>query len=1159
MNRISLVIFIFLQTCFFLLPICYSQTISNLRKKTIAFNNDTLTLDTVSIIPNSVIIQTKDGIFLHDSTYSIDPATAQLIIKTNLQEDSLVITYRTFPYNFDKRYYNKDINLIQRQSDENQNPFTFTYNPAVKENIFQFKGLNKSGSIARGITLGNNQDVVVNSSLNLQLAGKLNEEIEIVAAITDENIPIQPEGNTQQIQEFDKVFIKLNHNNGSLIVGDYELTRPNSYFMNFYKKVQGARISSSNIKISPEGNFKTQISLSVAKGKYAKNSFTGDEGNQGPYRLKGNNNESFIIILAGTERVYIDGELLTRGEQHDYTINYNSAEISFMPKRLITKDSRVIIEFEYSDKNYARSLFYLNNEYTHNKLKIKFNMYSEQDSKNKTLQQELTFEEKQLLAGIGDSLQMGVVMNIDSSVFDINKIMYRMIDTLGYDSVFVYSTDPNNAFYQLGFSNVGTNRGNYKQKLTSANGRVFEWNAPVSGIPQGDYEPVILLITPKQQQLYTLGAEYQISKHGKVIFESAVSNNNTNTYSKKDKSDDAGHAFQIALENKYPLSSVKDTTHKKLWYLHTGLSMETANKYFSPLETYRPIEFTRDWNIENLTKKNEENSGAAMIGLSNKNVGNINYSFKSLLSGNEYFGLKNGINSSLKWKGFRFSTNSDILTSNGTIYSSKFIRPKAEISKSFPLLTFGVAGEQQKKSFFKNNSDTLEFNSSTFDLYQIFFQNNDTAQNKFRLDYTRRKDFLPQNIAFKTATLGNTLNFHSEIIKNPNSQLRLGATYRELSIIDTLVTSTKPAQSILSRIEYNFNILKSVITSTIYYELGSGSEQKREFTYVEVQPGQGVYTWTDNNNNGIKELDEFPQAVFQDQANHIKVYLPTNEYIQTFINKFSQSLNLNPANIWKRHKGFKGFVSRFSSQTNFQIDRKILEDENASKFNPFIFEVDDTSLISINSSIRNTLFFNRSNPKWGVELNWQDNRNKILLTNGFDTRIRTEQGFKTRWNMTREIGLIASYNKGIKEFSSEYFSNKNYKIDFFEIEPKLTFQPGKKFRLIFNYLFVNKINSLGSEKSINQEIGNELQINQINKGNLFFKFSYINIAFNGLQNSSVSYEMLEGYQAGNNITWQVSYQKHLANSMQIGINYTGRISEKTNIVHTGGAQVRAMF
>src|SRR6476620_2049473 len=152
---------------------------------------DTIKLDSLSILPGS--LQIFDGFLeIPASVYQINYAKAQLTWKTKPQTDSLDIQYRTLPLSLASKQFHKDPRLIEQQVIDN-NPYI--YSIGKEENaIFNLDGFNKSGSISRGIGFGNNQDLSVNSNLVLQLSGKLNNDIEILAAISDDNIPIQPEG-----------------------------------------------------------------------------------------------------------------------------------------------------------------------------------------------------------------------------------------------------------------------------------------------------------------------------------------------------------------------------------------------------------------------------------------------------------------------------------------------------------------------------------------------------------------------------------------------------------------------------------------------------------------------------------------------------------------------------------------------------------------------------------------------------------------------------------------------------------------------------------------------------------------------------------------------------------------------------------------------------
>ncbi len=273
------------------------------------------------------------------------------------------------------------------------------------------------------------------------------------------NIPIQPEGNTQQLQDFDQVFIQtLRTTNNKLIAGDFPTKnkRVNPTFAKYLKRASRRLFSAQKSKtdknlvdsLSPSHTIQT--SAAVSRGKFSRNVVQGVEGNQGPYRLRGENGESFIVILSGTERVYIDGRLLKRGQEYDYVINYNTAELIFTANQFITKDKRIVVEFQYSDRNYARSILQISDEYKSQKTKAFINLYSEQDSKNQSLQQDLTDEQKSILRSVGDSLDLAIAPSINAVEFDQDLILYKLVDTLGYDSIFVYSSNPDSDFLSAG-------------------------------------------------------------------------------------------------------------------------------------------------------------------------------------------------------------------------------------------------------------------------------------------------------------------------------------------------------------------------------------------------------------------------------------------------------------------------------------------------------------------------------------------------------------------------------------------------------------------------------------------------------------------------------------------------------------------------------------
>ncbi len=1136
-----------------------AQLKGNARQKYISISNDTIRLDTLSIIPGSVGFFTPDGAsYAIPSNWKIDEPGSLIVIAPpdSGVTDSLLVVYKVFPLLFSTTYRNKDRSVIEKSYSGLYNPYSYGEGN-TDNNIFKMEGLQRNGNISRGISFGNNQDVVVNSSFNLQLSGKLNDDVEILAAITDNNIPVQPEGNTQQIQDFDKVFIQLSRNKTKLLVGDFELRRPESYFMNFFKKAQGGVLSTAyQPGVRKDQQMRTTVSGAISKGKFARNVINGLEANQGPYRLTGAENETFIVVLSGTEKVFIDGVQMVRGEQFDYIIDYNTAEIRFTTRRPITKDKRIVVEFQYSDKNYSRTLVFLNQEYEDPRWKVKANIYSEQDSKNQPLLQDLENEQKLLLASVGDSVQQAFYPNIDSIPFNSSEVLYAKSVSGGFQ-FYEYSTDSTKAFFRLGFRFVGANNGNYIPISSSANGRVFQWVAPLAGVPQGSYEPVLLLVAPKKQQLFTLGADYKISQNSKAFLEAAYSNYDVNLFSSSDKSNDGGYAFAGGFERLNPLSS--DTV--KGWKLLSAIRLEHVNELFKPIETFRNIEFNRDWNLGNALYDGDENTGGVTLSLL-KPGHIITYNFKTFLKGSDYKGYMNSLNSRVAVAKLRLASDLSYLNSNSLLTNTEFIRSATDLSRSLGIFIVGGRYEQERNRIENSNSDSLQLNSFSFDAGKIYVTSADTAKIRFRLDVSRRYDYAPRQNHYIKSTSADEISGLLEFVGNPKSRLAITSLYRSLEIEDSLLSFQKPEQTLLNRVEYNAVILKGFITSSTFYEVGSGQELKKEYAFVEVAPGTGVYTYAgDYNNNGVKDLDEFEVAAFVDQANFIKVFTPTTEYVKTRTNQFNQVLAISPAAWFQKQEGWQKLVGRFNNQTSFRIDNKTLDDDLVKSLNPFRTDVADDQLLATNSALRNTFSFNRSSTVFGMDLTWQENRNKSILTNGYESRELQSILYNFRWNITRVYSISTSAENGAKTNRSEFFSNRDYNIRFYSVEPKVSVQPGISFRttLIYEYLFKENILGESGEQSDQNTAGIELKYSSVKRGIFTAKFNLIQIDFNGSENTPISYEILEGLKKGRNYTWGISIQRTLSNSIQVNLNYEGRKPEGTNMIHTGGVQARAFF
>lgn len=1150
--------------------------LSNLRTKSFQLKKSFQQLDSLTILSAKLI--DKQGSEIPNDQYEIKNDSIRAI--TDAAATTLNIHYRVAPDNWGAHYSHFDSTYVISTNDGVWSAFQYDVYAEQKANIVDFKGLNYRGNFSRGISFGNTQNLVLNSNFNLQMAGEIGDGIEILAAITDENIPLQPEGNTQQLSEFDKIFIQLKKGKSQLIAGDYELLRPKSYFMNYLKKLQGITFSNEMNVFEKKGILKNKASVAVARGKFARNTLEVQESNQGPYKLQGASGERFIIILSGTEKIYWDGQLLVRGATNDYVIDYNQGTVTFTQNRLVTKDTRIIAEYDYSDRNYLRSIAVLNTEMNSKRSRIYFNAYTEQDSKSLS-NTDLNQKEVNALRTAGDirnNVFLEPAIDTIKGNFDEFRVQYELRDTsfvcngvLYADTALVYTTDADALLYSATFVEVALGEGDYIRCDTcAANGDVFTYVVPIDCQSQGNYRSARRLIPPEQRQLFTAGLEYKITKNGLLSTELALSNDDPNRFSNIDNNQNQGLAAYIGWEQKIKLKP--DSTG---WSLLTNVDYEYKQSTFSPLNPYRATEFKRDWNIPQNEEKVNEQIGKAGLTLKKKDLGEVGYLFSSFLRDVQYTGTKHRSHFNINKKGWLIEANASLLQSNGQLETTRFLRPNVLISKTFKKLKdwkIGYQYEHEKNQRYYNNqvnTDTLNLDSYAFTKQRYFLESPQSDKFNIQLSYTNRVDNAPVAADFSQATEAKEFSIRGNWRQARQANLAYNFTYRNLEISDSLITARSPqtinakqADTYLGRADYNVAAWKGAVQSNTGYEIGSGQEQKINFQYIKVNAGEGNFQWRDYNDDGVVQVNEIENFVFQDSANVQRVVIYTDEFIRVNTVNFNQSLLVNPRMLWFKEKGFKGFLARWSTKSTLQILRKVRVNDEVSPYNPFELQVADTSLVATNAIINNSVFFNRSSQKFGAQYTRSDRQRKRVLTSGFESTAIQENTLILRQNISRKIGLKVKGILGSRSQDSELFDNKDYAIEYMGVEPRLTWQPNNSFNIVGAFKWQDNENTLltsNNERAIFRDYNIEMAIKQATKSTIRLKANYVQIDFTGEANTPVGFAMLQGLQPGKNYLWTITLDRQLSKSLRMSLSYEGRKTGLAPLAHVGRAQVAAVF
>jgi hypothetical protein len=281
--------------------------------------------------------------------------------------------------------------------------------------------------------------------MDLQISGRLSKDVTILASISDHNLPIQADGYTQTLEEFDKIYMQLNIKDKSILrAGHLDLVEAKNYFAKYQRRSMGLEFQTEFGKeIKPLWMFR----WGLHEVNFTESVFRGGR-KPGTLPFDRKKRRTVYHFISGSEQVFIDGILMKRGENQDYIINYNTGEVTFTSFRPIFQQNFITISYNYTNRNYSRYLFTGKVEHKREKLKLGLNWFMENDNKNAPLSLNLSQEDEQILAEAGNNPNLMYAPSGVVTEYDVNKILYKLVQSSG-GNYYEFSTDATQTLYRF--------------------------------------------------------------------------------------------------------------------------------------------------------------------------------------------------------------------------------------------------------------------------------------------------------------------------------------------------------------------------------------------------------------------------------------------------------------------------------------------------------------------------------------------------------------------------------------------------------------------------------------------------------------------------------------------------------------------------------------
>ncbi len=361
------------------------------------------------IIENSDSLWCEGELLSRDSAYLIDYQKGNLILKTRCTK-SLKFKFCHLDSVLNESYFrwSRDTSEVLSMEIVEDIPEPDNGELIIQGNKGLFVDVRSGGSD-------------ISQSLWMKIGGRAGQ-FDVSGVLSDENAP-RGDVFSQNLQEIDEIYVEAVSDNVSFRMGDIVTVE-----QEVDKRLLGLSFGWKELSGV----------AGISRAKYGKITFRTFEDKQGPYAISPEEGLTGISIVRGSEQVWLNGELLEKGVENDYTINYLENSLTFNSSVFLDNETVVLVLFQYSIYG-ENNIFY----------KAAF----EKENYSLSFTREEDFSEKDLVEMYPDS---GFGYRYASVNVGSNNGDYDF-----EDSIFVYS-GYNKGSYEVYFEWVGEGRGEYE-------------------------------------------------------------------------------------------------------------------------------------------------------------------------------------------------------------------------------------------------------------------------------------------------------------------------------------------------------------------------------------------------------------------------------------------------------------------------------------------------------------------------------------------------------------------------------------------------------------------------------------------------------------------------------------------------------------------------